>query len=136
MTKWFLPDNYKHDLYLRVSSLSQGLLSVEEYIRDFEQLQIRSGIEEELKQTMPRFLRGLELSIVEKVDIQPYWSFEDVRKLTIKMEKYSKGKRLFGSPYTKPSPTPKPFVPLKLEMTTKEVRSKDEAKAFVKEFPK
>jgi len=136
MTKWFLPDNYKHDLYLRVSSLSQGLLSVEEYIRDFEQLQIRSGIEEELKQTMPRFLRGLELSIVEKVDIQPYWSFEDVRKLTIKMEKYSKGKRLFGSSYTKPTAPPKPFISLKLEVAPKEAGSKDKGKAFVKEFPK
>jgi len=43
MTKQFLPDNYKRDLYFRVSSLSQGRLSVEEYIREFEQLQIKSG---------------------------------------------------------------------------------------------
>ena len=47
MNKRFLPDNYKRDLYLRVSSLNQGCLSVEAYIRAFEQLQIRSGIEEE-----------------------------------------------------------------------------------------
>jgi len=43
---------------------------------------------------MARFLIGLERSIAEKVDIQPYWSFEDVFKLAIKVEKYSKGKRL------------------------------------------
>jgi len=72
MTKRLLPDNYKHDLYLRVSSLNQGCLSVEEYIHEFKQLQIRSGIEEEHEQTMARFLRGLEPSIVKKVDIQPY----------------------------------------------------------------
>jgi len=48
MTKPFLPNNYKRDLYLRVSSLSQGFLSVEKYIHEFEQLQIRSGIKEEL----------------------------------------------------------------------------------------
>jgi len=36
MTKRFLPDNYKRELYLRVSSLSQGRISVE--IREFEQL--------------------------------------------------------------------------------------------------
>jgi len=59
ITKWFLPNKYKRDLYLKVSSLSQGCLSVEEYIREFEQLQIRSGIEEEPEQTMARFLRGL-----------------------------------------------------------------------------
>jgi len=35
MTKWFLSDNYKRDLYLTVSSLSQGHLSVEEYKREF-----------------------------------------------------------------------------------------------------
>jgi len=40
---------------------------------------------------MAWFLRGLEASIAEKVDIQPYWSFEDVRKLAIRVEKYSKG---------------------------------------------
>ena len=49
MTKWFLLDNYKRDLYFRVSSFNQGCLSVEEYIRKFKQLQIRSGIEEEPK---------------------------------------------------------------------------------------
>ena len=58
MHKWFLPDSYKHDLYLRVSSLSQGHMTVEGYIREFEQLQIRSGLEEESEQTMVRFLRS------------------------------------------------------------------------------
>ena len=45
---------------------------MEEYIREFEELQIRSGIKEEPKQTMARFLRGLEPSIAKKLDIQPY----------------------------------------------------------------
>ena len=47
MHKQFLPDNFKHDLYLMVSYLNQGCLSVEEYICGFEQLEIRSGLEEE-----------------------------------------------------------------------------------------
>ena len=85
---------------------------------------------------MARFLRGLKPSIAEKVDIQPYWSFEDVCKLAIKVEKYSKGKRLFGSSYTKPTAPPKPFVPLKLEVTPKEAENKDKGKAIVKEFPR
>jgi len=87
MTKRFLPDNYKRDLYLKVSSLNQGRLNVEEYIREFEQLQIRSGLEEEPEQTMARFLRGLDPAIAEKVDLQPFWSFEDLCKLAIKVEK-------------------------------------------------
>jgi len=49
--------------------LSQGRLNVEEYIREFEQLQIRSGLEEEPEQTMARFLRGLDPAIAEKVDL-------------------------------------------------------------------
>ena len=69
MHKQFLPDNYKRDLYHIVLSLNQGRLSVEEYIRKFEQLQIKSGIEEEPEQTMVRFLRGLDPGRVEKVDI-------------------------------------------------------------------
>jgi len=109
---------------------------VEEYLREFEQLQIRSGIEEEPEQTMARFLRGVEPSIAEKVDIQPYWSFEDVCKLAIKVEKYSKGNRLFGSPYTKPTAPPKSYIPSKPEMAPKEAGSKDKGKAIVKEFSK
>jgi len=36
MNKRFFRDNYKRDLYLQVSSLSQGRLTLEEYIREFE----------------------------------------------------------------------------------------------------
>ena len=136
MSNRLLPDNYKRELYLRVSSLSQGRLSVEEYIREFEQLQIRSEIEEEPKQTMARLLRGLESSIAEKVDLQPYWSFEDVCKLAIKVEKYSKGKRSFGRSFTKPNAPSKAFVQSKPEMTSREAGNKDKGKPFVKEFTK
>ena len=109
---------------------------MEEYIREFKQLQIRSGIEEEPEQTMPRFLRGLEPSINERVDIQPYWSFEDVCKLAIKVENYSKGIRLFGSSYTKLTTPPKPHIPSKPKMAPKEAVNKDKGKVIVKEFPR
>jgi len=52
-----------------VSSLTQSRMSVEEYIREFEQLKIRNGIEEEPEQTVMRFLRGLDQGIAEKVDL-------------------------------------------------------------------
>ena len=52
------------------------------------------------------------------------------------MEQYSKGKRQFSSSYTKLTASPKPFVPLKLEVTPKEAGSKDKAKTFIWEFPK
>lgn len=46
---------------------------MEEYICKFEQLQIRSDLDEEPEQTMMRFLKALDHRITEKVDLQPYW---------------------------------------------------------------
>jgi len=85
---------------------------------------------------MTRFIRGLESRIAEKVDLQPYWSFEDVCKLAIEVEKYSKGKRPFGSPFAKPNAAPKLFGSSKPETTPRETGNKDKGKPFVKEFPK
>jgi len=67
MHKKFLPDNYNHDVYLKVIPLSQGRIRVEEYTREFDQLQIRSGLEEQSEHTMTRFLRGLDPSITETI---------------------------------------------------------------------
>jgi len=68
---------------------------------------------------MVRFLKGLDPNIDEKVDIQPYWTFEDVCKLAIKVKKYSKNKRTFGSSYTKPTAPPKPYSTSKPNITPK-----------------
>ena len=38
MDKRFLPATYKRQLYLKVTSLHQGSMKVEEYIKEFEQL--------------------------------------------------------------------------------------------------
>jgi len=81
MPKRSLPNNYKLDLYLKVSSLNQGRMSVKQYVYKFEQLQIRSGFQGEEQQTMLRFLRGLDPGISEKLELQTYWSFEEICKL-------------------------------------------------------
>jgi len=109
---------------------------VEQYIHEFEQLQIRSGVEEEPEQAIARFLRGLELSIAEKVDIQPYWSFEDVCKLAIKLAKHSKRKGLFDHSDTKPAAPVNLNTSSRLEPTPKEVGGRDKGKDIVIEFPK
>ena len=85
---------------------------------------------------MVRFVKGLNTSIVVKVDIQPYWSFEDVCKLAIKVEKYSKGKKMCTSSYTKPTAPPKPHTTPKPNFTSKVKGKWDEGKAIVKGFPK
>jgi len=109
---------------------------VEEYIREFEQLQIRSGLEEEPEQTMARFIRGLDPNLAEKVDIQPYWCFEDVCKLAIKVEKHSKRRGVFNHPPTNPAAPLEPSVPTKPEPTTRNVGGQDPRKAITKGFPK
>jgi len=85
---------------------------------------------------MARFLRGLDPAIAEKVDLQPFWSVEDLCKLAIKVEKYSKGKRVFGGSFVKPTAPLKPFSPLKSESSPKEPGEQDKVKTFVKEVPR
>ena len=85
---------------------------------------------------MARFLRGLEPSIAEKVDIESYWSFEDVCKLAIKVEKHSKRKGLFDHPHTKPAAPLNPSTPSKPDPTPREAGGQDKGKVIIKEFPK
>jgi len=56
--------------------------------------------------------------------------------LAIKVEKYSKGKRVFGGSFVKTHTPPKPFSPLKPDTTPKESGKQDKAKAFTKEVPR
>jgi len=70
-------------------------MSVEQYIQEFEQIQIQSGLEEEPGHTMARILGGLNPSIAEKAELQPYWIFEDVCELAINVDRHSKNKKLF-----------------------------------------
>jgi len=52
------------------------------------------------------------------------------------VEKYSKGKRVFGGSFAKPIAPLKQFSPQKPEVTPKEFGSKDKGKPFVKEVPR
>ena len=76
---------------------------------------------------MAKFLRGLDPNIAEKVEVQPYKSFEDAYKLGIKVEKHSKNKRLFSSSYSRPNTKTKPYVQSKPGIILREdkiIRSK------------
>ena len=87
MNKRFLPESYKQDIYNRLLSLKQNNMSVGEYMREFEQLLFRGGIHEPQEQTMARFLNGLNPLIARKVEIQTYFTLDDVCKLALKVEK-------------------------------------------------
>ncbi|XP_031270993.1 uncharacterized protein LOC116129386 [Pistacia vera] len=112
LKKRFLPDNHKQDLYLKLHNLKQGDRKVEEYIREFEGLMLRSDIPEEKEHTIVRFIGGLSKDIAYKLKLQTYHSFEDVCKLSTRIEKQLKSmnslapKKLFKeSNYQRGSPS-------------------------------
>jgi len=111
MEKRFLPPSYKQELYLKITSLSQENLKVEEYIREFEQLQTRVGLDEDNELTIARFIKGLSPSIAHKVELHPYLSFNEVCLLAIKIKKQLKVRKPFAtpSPHQRQS-TPKSFI--------------------------
>ena len=49
------------------------------------------------------FLRYLDPNIAKKVELQPYWTFEDMSKLAMKVKKHSKNKRPSSSSYSPPN---------------------------------
>jgi len=69
MNRKFLPESYKQDIYNLMFSLKQNNLSVSEYMREFEQLLLRSGVHEPQDKIVARFLNRLNPLIAKKVQI-------------------------------------------------------------------
>ncbi|XP_074298949.1 uncharacterized protein LOC141629936 [Silene latifolia] len=110
--KRFVPQNYKIDLYRRSAELSQGTMSMAEYIDEFEKLAIMCGIDEVEEQKMARFCRGLNRPIAIAVDLQTYSSFDMLCNLCLRIEAHSKANRIQPSsqPRTSSSNWNKPKV--------------------------
>jgi len=66
MDKRFLPPSYKCKLYLRITSLNQENLKVEEYIWEFEQVQLRVGLDEEPELKIAGFIKGYLLVLLAR----------------------------------------------------------------------
>jgi hypothetical protein len=90
MKKRFVPDYYKQELYIRLQTLRQGSLSMEEYVKEFELLLIRCELMEPQEQTIARFLGGLRKDITNVVVLQPYIFPEEVIKLVTRVERQQK----------------------------------------------
>ena len=88
----FLPDNYKQDVFLKFHNFKQGSLPVEDYMTEFENLMMRCEVVEPEEQTIARFLGGLKEEISDVVNLQPFWTYQDVCKLALKVEKQQKPK--------------------------------------------
>ena len=61
-----------------MTNFKQGNLNIDDYTREFEQLMLRSGIQEKQEQTIACYIGGLNHDIAEKLELQPYWTFDEV----------------------------------------------------------
>ncbi|TXG58038.1 hypothetical protein EZV62_015867 [Acer yangbiense] len=74
-------------------------LSIAEYTAEFDNLMLKGDLMEPEEQTIARYLGGLNYEISNVVQLQPYWTFNDVCKLAFKVEKQQKEIRGNGSKY-------------------------------------
>ncbi|GJX89806.1 gag-pol polyprotein [Tanacetum coccineum] len=74
-----------------MTNFKQGNLNIDDYTREFEQLVLCRGIQEKQEQTIARYIGGLNHDIAEKLELQPYWTFDEVCKLASKIDKRIKG---------------------------------------------
>lgn len=84
--KRFLSENYRQENYTKLYNFKQYNLPVEEYIREVEYSMLRCDINEPEEQTIARLLGGLKKELAEAIRLQPFWTFNDVRKLAFTIE--------------------------------------------------
>ena len=83
-----MPSHYYQDSFIPLQNLRQKNFSVEEYTREFEKLMMKCDIHEREEQTIARYLGGLNIDVVYPVQLQQYWSLDDVVRLAMRVEKY------------------------------------------------
>ncbi|GKV07344.1 hypothetical protein SLEP1_g19138 [Rubroshorea leprosula] len=87
LTRKFLPDRYYQDNFVKFHNLQQKSLTVEEYTMEFEQLMMKCDVREKEEQTIARYLGGLDNDISKVVQLQQYWTLDDVIRLALRVEK-------------------------------------------------
>jgi len=75
-------------------------LSVEEYIREFEQLLIKYGLKEDEEQTLVGYLGGLDKTIAHVVELHLYTTLDELSSLAhqVELQKRVKGKNESSKP--------------------------------------
>jgi hypothetical protein len=95
----YLPDHYRQDAFLKFHNFRQNELSVEDYTAEFDHSMMRCDIVEPEEQMVARYLGGLRSEISNVVQLQPYWTYNDVCKLAHKVEKQLKDRRSTSRPF-------------------------------------
>ena len=105
----FLPINYRQDAFFEYHSLMQNNSSVEQFIADFDRLRMRCGADEDEEQVIARFLGALRPDIGDVVQLQQFWTLDDVFRLALKVEKQLSNKT--RSAPTRPPPSVRNSAP-------------------------
>ncbi|XP_074293613.1 uncharacterized protein LOC141620709 [Silene latifolia] len=95
LRKRYVPTTHRLDLYRKIADLTQGKLSVEEYINEFEKLAMMGELEENEELKMARFLRGLNQNIAHIVELHPYSDFDTLCGFSLKVE--AQGRAEYGT---------------------------------------
>nr|XP_010911115.1 uncharacterized protein LOC105037111 [Elaeis guineensis] len=132
MEKRFVSHYYKQELYIKLQSLRQGGMCVEDYVKEFEMLMMRCDLREPQEQTIARFLRDLNKEIVDTMELQSYVFLDDVIKLAVKVERQrkrgaSKPSKTTNSSSLSPQSVPK-AVPKQVEKGDSNKQVTDAAK--------
>ncbi|GKB43963.1 reverse transcriptase domain-containing protein, partial [Tanacetum coccineum] len=115
----FLPENHRQEAFLDYHNLSQRNMTVEEVIIEFDKLHMRCDVVEEEEQVLTRFLGVLKPKIADIVSLQSYWTYTDVCRLALDVEKYIKAmSKGTTSRFTPPTRTATPTAPKATTPTT------------------
>ncbi|XP_074283176.1 uncharacterized protein LOC141607722 [Silene latifolia] len=92
LRKRYVPATHRLATYRKITDLTQGRLSVLEYINEFENLALMGDLVEDKDIRMARFLRGLNRSIANAVELQKYSDFDTLCNMCLKVEAQGKTK--------------------------------------------
>ncbi|XP_071727992.1 uncharacterized protein [Rutidosis leptorrhynchoides] len=106
----FLPENHRQDAFVSYHNLRQQSMGVEEFINEFDKLGMCCDVDEPEEQTIARFLSNLKPGIADVVTLQPYWTYTDICRLALKVEKQLQWGKT-RPPFVCQSPPVKPLVP-------------------------
>ena len=87
----FVPQHYTKDLRQRLENLRQGAMSAEDTYNAIQVAMVRANVTEDEETTMAMYLRVLNSSLANEVDLFPYGTMTELLHLAIKVERKTKG---------------------------------------------
>lgn len=88
----FVPQHYARELRQRLENLRQGAMSAEEVYTSMQMAMVKANVVEDEESTMARYLRILNSSLANEIDLYPYSTMVELLHLAIKVEKKTKAR--------------------------------------------